>query len=227
MEDAPSYGTNSVPKIYSSLKAIMDDISPIVKGGYNTFHKFKFRSIDQLMNELHPIFKKNNVIILTEIHSHEITQRDTNKEGKQFYSDMVIAYRLVCTLDGSEVKCLVPSGAADNGDKHFSKAMSMGLKYMLNQMFLIPTGDPDADSEVHDSTGSYKEPEKKAEPVPQNDNQNNEIMNTCRTLFENNRNRLRAQEVRDIEEALKTKDVEKVKAIVAFLRNLDDKAKGV
>ena len=41
-------------------------------------------------------------------------------------------------------------------------------------------------------------------------------MNTCRTLFENNRNRLRAQEVRDIEEALKTKDVEKVKAIVAF-----------
>ncbi len=220
MEDTPTYGTK-VPAIYQSLKGIMDTIDPIGKDGKNTFHKFDYRSIDKLMNELHPIFKEHSVIIVPAIHSHEIIARKTNKGEDQYYSNMVINYRLVSTIDGSEVSCLVPAGAADNGDKHFSKALSMGLKYMLNQMFLIPTGDPDSDSEVHDNSGSYKE-EKPKVPEAKKVENNEPIFAKCNELYTKHRDQLRPAEVTSIPEVLKGKDVERVKKIIAFLETFEN-----
>lgn len=220
MEDTPTYGTK-VPAIYQSLKGIMNDITPIAKEGWNAFHKFKFRSIDQLMDQIHPIFKKYDVIILSTLHSHEILERETNREGKQYYSNMVISYDLTSTIDGSKVTCLVAAGAADNGDKHFSKALSMGLKYMLNQMFLIPTGDPDPDSEVHDNSGSYKE-EKPKVPEAKKVENNDPIFAKCNELYTKHRDRLRPAEVTSIPEVLRGKDVERVKKIIAFLETFEN-----
>lgn len=208
----------ALPLIYNALDKIMEEIEPISKSDENTFHKFKYRSIDRLVNAIQPFFKKHHVIIIPTIHSHEITERSTNKEGKQYYSDMVINYKLLCTIDGSFIEVLVPAGAADNGDKHFSKALSMALKYMLNQVFLIPTGDPDPDSEVHDNTGSYKQ-----STAPKQVKSVHPTVEQAQQLYNRHKHQLSQANIDAAEEAIGNNDIERCERLIAFLKTYDTK----
>ena len=132
--------------IYQKMTSILKETKAITKSEKNQQQGFKFRGIDNVMNELHELFAKNDVFILQEVQDFTVDARPTAKGGTLFYTRAKIKFRYM-TTDGSFVETVNVGEAMDSGDKGMNKAMSIALKYSLLQMFLIPTEeqkDPDA-----------------------------------------------------------------------------------
>lgn len=133
-------------EIYQKMAAILKETKAITKSEKNQQQGFKFRGIDNVMNELHDIFAKNDVFVLQEVISFETNDRPTKSGGVNTFTRATIKFRYM-TTDGSFVETVNVGEAMDSGDKGMNKAMSIALKYSLLQMFLIPTEeqkDPDA-----------------------------------------------------------------------------------
>lgn len=163
-------------KIYTALGNIMETVGAIEKGQKNTQQNFMFRGIDDFMNTLHGLFAKNRVIILP--HEEEAIQETvsyTNSSGKpatQFRSKIHFRFHFVSTEDGSEVVTDGWGEAADNGDKGYNKCKSIALKYVLMQMFLVPTADiadPDKETPEEITQVTTTKRQTRSKPQPQSD----------------------------------------------------------
>ena len=140
--------TTQVGDIYKALPAISREIHAIEKKRRNEAQRFMFRGIDDLLNALHPLFAKHEVIILVDVVSKETSERQTSRGGSMQYSTVQVKYTFVAS-DGSRESATSIGEAADLGDKSLAKAMTMAYKTMLTEIFLIPTEDledPDANS---------------------------------------------------------------------------------
>lgn len=132
--------------IYGKMASILKETKAITKSEKNQQQGFKFRGIDNVMNELHEIFSKHEVFILQEVKDFTTENRPTKSGGTNTFTRATITFRYM-TTDGSFVETTNVGEAMDSGDKGMNKAMSIALKYSLLQMFLIPTEeqkDPDA-----------------------------------------------------------------------------------
>lgn len=132
--------------IYQKMANILKETKAITKSEKNQQQGFKFRGIDNVMNELHELFAKNDVFILQEVQGFTTENRPTKSGGTNTFTRATIRFRYM-TTDGSFVETVNVGEAMDSGDKGMNKAMSIALKYSLLQMFLIPTEeqkDPDA-----------------------------------------------------------------------------------
>ncbi len=135
----------ATPLIYSKMVNIMQQTKAISKSEKNQQQGFKFRGIDNVMNELHEIFAKNEVFILQEVQNFTTENRPTKSGGTNTFTRATIRFRYT-TTDGSFVETTNVGESMDSGDKGMNKAMSIALKYSLLQMLLIPTDeakDPD------------------------------------------------------------------------------------
>lgn len=132
--------------IYSKIANILKETKAITKSEKNQQQGFKFRGIDNVMNELHELFSKNEVFILQEVQSFTTENRITKSGGTNTFTRATIKFKYM-TTDGSYVETVNVGEAQDSSDKGFNKCMSIALKYSLLQMFLIPTEeqkDPDS-----------------------------------------------------------------------------------
>ncbi|WP_296260049.1 ERF family protein [uncultured Phocaeicola sp.] len=138
--------------IFQKMTSILKETKAITKSEKNQQQGFKFRGIDNVMNELHELFAKNDVFILQEVQDFTVDARPTAKGGTLFYTRAKIKFRYM-TTDGSFVETVNVGEAMDSGDKGMNKAMSIALKYSLLQMFLIPTEEPkDPDRDTPEET---------------------------------------------------------------------------
>lgn len=139
-------------KIYERIAAIMKEVKAISKSQKNQQQGFMFRGIDNIMNDLHNLFAKNEVFILPEVLSYTTEERPTKSGGINTFTRSTIKFTYA-TTDGSSVSTITVGEAMDSGDKGMNKAMSVALKYSLLQMLLIPTNevkDPNAFSPESD-----------------------------------------------------------------------------
>lgn len=127
--------------IYGKIANILKETKAIGKTEKNQQQGFKFRGIDNVMNELHELFSKNEVFILQEVQSYTTENRPTKSGGTNTFTRATIKFRYM-TTDGSSIETVNVGEAMDSGDKGMNKAMSIALKYSLLQMFLIPTDEP-------------------------------------------------------------------------------------
>lgn len=137
--------------IYAKLGQVMQSIKAIGKNQTNEQQHFKFRGIDDFMNELHDHLAEAGIIIIPSETEHLQEQFTTKNGTAQFRTRLHMKFTFVSTADGS---CITADGwgeAADSGDKGYNKCKSIALKYVLMQMFLVPTKDlTDPDSETPD-----------------------------------------------------------------------------
>jgi len=143
----------SAPKIYAALIKANKQIGAIAKDSKNTTQGFKFRGIDEVYNELHPILAECGIVIIPEVVSYEVSERPT-KNSVMLYTRATIRHHFTAE-DGSSVSTTVVGEAMDSGDKGMNKAMSIALKYALFQIFTIPTKeDKDPDATTHELVAS-------------------------------------------------------------------------
>ena len=139
--------------IYKAISAVLSDVGAVGKDGQNTFDKYKYRSIDAVMNAMHPAMAKHGVFVTPEVLEQSREERSSKNGGVLIYSITKVKYTFY-TADGSSVTATVIGEGMDKGDKSMNKAMSAAFKYALVQVFCIPT------EEFVDSETESPEPEK-------------------------------------------------------------------
>lgn len=133
--------------IYKAMASIMKDVKAIGKTEKNAQQNFKYRGIDNVMNELHDVFAKHSVFIVPDVASYDVREKMTGKGALMYVTHVSVRFHFISGEDGSEVVSAMVGEAMDMADKSMNKAMSIALKYALMQMLLIPTEDqkdPDA-----------------------------------------------------------------------------------
>jgi hypothetical protein len=124
------------PQIYGLMSKIMFEIGSIKKAKTNTHFNYKFRGIDDVMNALHPHLATNGVFFVPKVVSHQVSDR-----GGKNHTALVMSYTFFAP-DGSSIEAEMPAEGLDQGgDKATNKALSAALKYLLLQVFCIPTED--------------------------------------------------------------------------------------
>ena len=133
-------------KIYKQICSVMQEINAIGKDRRNQTQNFQYRGIDDVMNELHSVLAKCGVFVVPQVLDEARTTGKTKSGGDMFYTRLKIKFTFYAE-DGSFIESVVIGEAMDTGDKASNKALSVGLKYALLQVFCIPTEDekdPDA-----------------------------------------------------------------------------------
>lgn len=160
------------PKIFSAISGVIADCGFVAKDKVNKQQGFKYRSVDDVFNALHPALSKNKVFIVP-----RILERECHVVGKtQKGTDMI---KVVCKIkftfyaeDGSFVEAVIFGEGLDTGDKATNKAMAVAYKYACFQVFCIPTeemADPDAESLEMDTDNK-----KESKPVSKEEKINHE-----------------------------------------------------
>lgn len=155
-----------VPMIYKSIIDVMKKINAIGKDSYNKTQNFKYRGIDDVMNELHGALSECGVFVVPEVLEENRSTGKSKSGGELYYTRLKIKFTFYAA-DGSYVNSVVIGEAMDSGDKASNKALSVGLKYAMLQVFCIPTEDekdPDAQS-PQPSAGSMRPAPAKKQPA--------------------------------------------------------------
>lgn len=127
--------------IHQKLVEIMRDLKAISKDQKNTFDGYKFRGIDDVLNNLHAPFAKHGVVLLPKVIHRDDYEGKTRKGDPSVRVVLTVEYSFICAEDGSSEKAIVLGEAVDRSDKAINKAMSAALKYLLIQVLLIPVDD--------------------------------------------------------------------------------------
>lgn len=146
-------------KIFGLISKVMVDVGAVGKSGFNEHGRYKFRTIDDVYNALHPALSKNGVFFMPNvIESHE--EKFQSKNGaNQIRIKLRVRYDVYAD-DGSMISTTVEGEGIDTSDKATNKALTAAFKYMLIQVFCIPLeGQDDADKGSPEAP-----PPKKAEP---------------------------------------------------------------
>ena len=134
--------------IYERIAAIMEGMPAIGKEKRNKDQGFMYRGIDDVMNVLQPLLSKHKVFIVPEVLEQTREERATKSGGRLLYSLLKIKYTFFAD-DGTSVSAVVIGEGMDSSDKASNKAMAVGMKYALFQVFCIPTEemvDPDSET---------------------------------------------------------------------------------
>ena len=153
----------NTPLIFKKIIEVMADINAIGKDRRNQQQGFQFRGIDDVMNELHSSLAKCGVFVLPKVLEETRTTGKTSRGGDMFYTRLKINFGFYAE-DGSHVDAVVIGEAMDTGDKASNKALSIGLKYAMLQVFCIPTEDekdPDAVSPQPAAGTMWQQPQQK------------------------------------------------------------------
>ena len=124
--------------IYEALSAVKDELGAVSKS--NTMKggsfSYKYRSIDDVLNALHPILVKHGVVgPVPQLVEH----RQSGKKVVAIYGYTFFH------KDGSSISGATAGEGDDPGDKGTNKASTGALKTFLTQTLAIPfdTDDPD------------------------------------------------------------------------------------
>jgi len=144
------------PAVYRQMVEAAGDFSKagLAKTGVNTQQQFKFRGIDSLMDLAAPILFKHGLLVLPNVVSRVVTERET-RNGAILYSVVLdVEFTFVSALDGSSHTVRFVGEAMDSGDKASNKAQSAAYKYCLLQCFCIPVegAQEEADLTTHEET---------------------------------------------------------------------------
>ncbi len=137
------------PTVHEAWNRVMHGVQSISKDSQNRQQGFNFRGIDAVMNAVGPLLREHGVIVVPMAQSHE-AERYTSKNGGQMCNRIVEMGFTVYGPRGDHFNGIAYGEAADSGDKSMTKAESVALRTFLLQSLMIPTDEPDPDSQIHE-----------------------------------------------------------------------------
>ncbi|SHT54308.1 bacteriophage protein [Mycobacteroides abscessus subsp. abscessus] len=166
------------PTVHEAWNRVMHGVQSISKDSQNRQQGFNFRGIDAVMNAVGPLLREHGVIVVPMAQSHE-AERYTSKNGGQMCNRIVEMGFTVYGPRGDHFNGIAYGEAADSGDKSMTKAESVALRTFLLQSLMIPTDEPDPDSQIHEratpqqARGQQQEPRQQSrqqQKPPQEEN---------------------------------------------------------
>jgi hypothetical protein len=150
--------------LFKALSAVQADLAKagIAKAQTNTFDKYKFRGIDDVLNAMAPILAEHGVVIMPSVRKCKLATVTTSQGKTQNHCRVEMEYTIY-DVKGDCISHTFPGEGMDRGDKAINKACTAAYKYFLFEAFTIPVeGTPDADSESPEQAAPEKAAAKKA-----------------------------------------------------------------
>jgi hypothetical protein len=139
--------------VYQAILEVQRKVTHVEKGDqYNGGQtRFAYRGIDRVVTALAPAMREVGLLMMpTDTALTEYLNVMTAGGKQASLARVLVTYTLAAADDPHTVTVIVPGEAMDSGDKSVSKAMSVAWRTALIQVFNLPTGEPDPDSEVFD-----------------------------------------------------------------------------
>lgn len=145
--EQPALPVTPFAKLAGAIAAVMAEIKPVEKEGWNDFQKYNYARMQDLSRELTPLMGKHGIVIFQ------------TEEGREMFDDgkaVAVRYRFTIVHSSGEIwperplqtglsSCRNSKGGFD--DKTLNKCHTSARKYFLLSLFQIPTADEDdADS---------------------------------------------------------------------------------
>lgn len=156
--------TQTHPHVYAAIAAVMEEMPAVPKDGVmSDGGNWHYRGIEGITAAIQHIMGRHGVVPIPHVISREVESLTRGQGSKWTLDTMHIAYRLYGpgghedrTDEIGPFVCL----GLDNSDKGTNKAMTMGLKQMLLQVFVIGNGtdDPDAHNTEARPAGQQEQP---------------------------------------------------------------------
>lgn len=164
---------SDIGQLIGAIAAVMAEITPVEKGGWNKFHGYAFARIQDLLGILTPLMGKHGIVIWQ------------NEEGRELFDGgkcVAVRYRFTVCHKSGQVwtdlplqtgmsNCRDTKGGFD--DKALNKCHTAARKYFLLSLFQIPTEDmADADAEGRPPTADNGQRQPRPQgrrPVPSPD----------------------------------------------------------
>lgn len=138
---------NDTRLIYQLIPKVMQEVGAIGKSGFNSFDKYKFRSIEDIYNALQPALSKNGIFIVPRVLDSKENTVQTKAGADQVRVKVKVEYQ-VCASDGSSIVSVFEGEGIDRSDKATNKAMQAAFKFMCSQLFCLAfEGMEDADKD--------------------------------------------------------------------------------
>jgi len=167
VNDATEQKTPSTAGAAKAIVAVMRDIGAIGKDRENTVQRYKFRGVDDIYNELHPIMAKHGLFTVPRVLRHSAEEKVSKSGSVQIYRVLEIEFDFVAENgDSITVGPFIGEGM-DSGDKAANKAHAVAHKYAFLQVFAIPTeDDKDPENTTHDLKPSARpSPQEEADAI--------------------------------------------------------------
>jgi ERF superfamily len=136
--------------LVSAIAAVMAEVHTVAKRGENTFHKYRYAKMEDILQEVTPLLGRHGLVIF---------QSETGRA--MFDEDNVIAVEYAFTVAHVSGEtwphqlrqtgvsfCRASNGRWD--DKSLAKCHTAARKYFLLALFQIPTGE-EADADMGES----------------------------------------------------------------------------
>jgi len=149
--------------LVKKLIEVSKGIGYLQKDKTNKMQGYNYLSEAKIKETIKKQFEEQGVIFhysTEQIREYEISP--TSKGTKQFVTVANGTYRFIDVDSDADISGTWFGSGTDTGDKGLYKAITGGIKYVLNTNFLIPTGD---DPEKDNDDDTNKEPENKTKPA--------------------------------------------------------------
>lgn len=157
---APAGGatiTEVLSSVMNHVRAVgKDSQAPPILGG------FHFRGVDAVVNAVAPALRDAGVVVMPEVLSVERVTTQS-RQGATMLNVYVTTRYTFHGPAGDSLSTVVLGEAADAGDKATSKAQSVALRVALLQALMLPTDEPDPDTQGYERDQPPAEP-----PVAEN-----------------------------------------------------------
>lgn len=136
--------------VFEIIPKIMWEVWAVWKWERNKQQGFMYRSIDAVQNALNKSMAKYWLFIIPNVLDSKKIEKTSKNWWTLFYTILKIKYKIYAK-DWSFVEAIMEGEAMDSWDKWTNKALSIALKYLLLEMFMIPTEESkDPDWETHE-----------------------------------------------------------------------------
>jgi len=133
--------------IITALVEAASDIGWVGKTGQNREQGYQFRGFDELARRIAPAFRDRGIIVTPEVVDRHV-EAITSKSGTKGWHVILTVRWTFYHTSGSSVIATTVGEASDYSDKAANKAMTQAMKYVLTQVLLLPTDEPDPDEET-------------------------------------------------------------------------------
>lgn len=174
--------------IFKKIPVIIGSIEAVLKNHKNDKQNYYFRSIDDVYNSVNSAMAKEGVCISV---NYEIIKNKTVRiidgYGKEKNAKEVVLKGIykIYAEDESYIECSTFGEAIDYGDKAINKAMTQSFKYLLFQVFVIPTEEK-KDSEFDSSEIPNKQEQMPKQTLKQETKKDNDEIKIERDNFKLN-----------------------------------------
>ena len=151
--------------IYQALAAAQAKIQAAGKSGENTYDHYKYAMLQDYCNAIHEPMTENGLALSVSVDEViEMADRTTN-QGKTEHVVRVKLRGILSHTSGETLEFLGFGEGQDRADKGLYKAITGGKKYLIANIFNVPTTD-DPETDSHEDFDEKAKPHQTAGNAP-------------------------------------------------------------